>query len=113
MKVQMKYITGYLLAFVFAGYFSSVTCFSHTHVVNGRAVVHSHFHFGGTEHTHTENAIATIFQISHVIVITPAPLVVANVLRTIVDTILVKEITLLKTGFTPFASLRAPPQSCC
>jgi hypothetical protein len=109
MKVQMKHIISCLLAVIFAGYFSSVTCFTHTHIVNGRIVVHSHFYFGGTEHTHTENAIATIFQISHVPMILAAPLVVAEVLRTIVTTFLVKETMLPNLGFTPCNPLRAPP----
>ena len=39
-------IAGFLL-FLFAMFFAKTTLFLHVHIVDGVAVVHSHFHFGG------------------------------------------------------------------
>jgi hypothetical protein len=41
------------LLLVFVAYYANVTFFTHSHVVNGTTIVHSHFH--NTSHTETGN----------------------------------------------------------
>ena len=42
----------------------SVTLFSHTHVINGVIIVHSHINTG--EHTHSKQSLETIFFLSNI-----------------------------------------------
>jgi hypothetical protein len=69
-------VMGYFLLILFVGYFGSITFFSHTHIVNGEVIVHSHpyksqpknvpFH-----HNHSKNEFILIHFISNLIAIAP------------------------------------------
>ena len=47
------------LLLVFSCYYSGISMFSHTHIVHGSSVVHSHLG-GGAEHDHSDSQYAVI-----------------------------------------------------
>ena len=57
-KEKRTYIA-VLLLLVFGCYYSGISLFSHTHIVHGTSVVHSHLG-GGTEHDHSDAQYAVI-----------------------------------------------------
>ncbi len=60
-----KYLTNILKLFlplIFIAYLGGITLFTHSHVVNGVIIVHSHPFKG--EHQHTEVELETIFFLS-------------------------------------------------
>lgn len=61
--LAQKYrLAGMVLLLVFASYWCGITLFTHSHVVNGVIVVHSHPFKAG--HTHTDAQLETIFYLS-------------------------------------------------
>ena len=61
--LAQKYrLAGMALLLVFASYWCGITLFTHSHVVNGVIVVHSHPFKAG--HTHTDTQLETIFYLS-------------------------------------------------
>lgn len=70
MKRRIKKIMGYLLLILFLGYYGSITLFTHTHIVNGVIIVHSHPFSSGNQknpisHQHTANSFTLIQFLSH------------------------------------------------
>ena len=47
------------LLLLFCCYYSGISLFSHTHIVHGSSIVHSHLG-GGTDHDHSESQYAVI-----------------------------------------------------
>ena len=66
MRMQKRNIDSLLLLVLFMGFWCSTTLFPHTHMVNGRILVHSHIFFGtsGSEHQHTAQQFQLIAQLS-------------------------------------------------
>lgn len=63
----MRHIRTYsalILLLVFGCYYSGISLFSHTHIVHGTSVVHSHLG-GGSEHDHSDSQYAVIDILSH------------------------------------------------
>jgi len=62
-------ITASFFIVLFVSYYGSAVLFSHTHIINGATIVHSHFHTDSHHDTtsggHTEHCITLIAQISH------------------------------------------------
>ena len=58
MRSLRTYIASLLLT-MFCCYLSGISMFSHTHLVNGTSVVHSHLG-GNSEHQHSESQYAVI-----------------------------------------------------
>lgn len=58
---------------LFLSYFADITFFTHSHIINGSTIVHSHYFPGYSstkdnkpaKHTHTENALTLISQASN------------------------------------------------
>lgn len=50
---HLRTYSAYLLLLIFGCYYSSISFFSHTHIVGGTSLVHSHFG-GNSEHDHTD-----------------------------------------------------------
>ncbi len=61
-RLKKNRIAGISLLILFALYWCGITLFTHSHVVNGVVVVHSHPY--NTEHTHTQAQFETIFYLS-------------------------------------------------
>lgn len=62
-KKKINHIIRFFFPFVFLFYLGGMSLFTHTHVVNGVIIVHSHP--GKDGHTHTTGQIETIFFLSH------------------------------------------------
>jgi hypothetical protein len=76
LKKPYKEFSGFLLLFIFCGYFGSTTFFPHTHIVDGVQVVHSHpykSHKGDTpvNHNHSKQDYILIQFISNLIISSP------------------------------------------
>jgi hypothetical protein len=76
LKQIYKKLLGYFLLLLFCGYFSSVTFFPHSHIVDGVTVVHSHpykSHPGNNpvNHNHSKEELIFIQFISHFKAIAP------------------------------------------
>ena len=59
MLSSLKKYSAISLLIIFSCYFTSINFCSHTHVINGHSVGHSHFG-GGSEHSHSESQISII-----------------------------------------------------
>lgn len=58
MREFRKY-SAVVLLILFSCYYSGISLFSHTHIVHGSSVVHSHLG-GGAEHDHSDSQYAVI-----------------------------------------------------
>ena len=59
---KLKNIMKYILPLLFIAYLGGITLFTHSHVVNGVIIVHSHPFKG--QHEHTEVQLETIFYLA-------------------------------------------------
>ncbi len=50
MSQKGKHIAGSILLLIFMAYYVNITFFTHSHIINGVTIVHSHFH----DKTHTQ-----------------------------------------------------------
>ncbi len=76
LKQFYRKLPGYFLLIIFCGYFTSVTFFPHTHIVDGVTIVHSHpykSHSGNVpvNHNHSKDGFILIHFISHFKVTAP------------------------------------------
>ena len=62
MRHLRKY-SALFLTMLFCCYYLSISIFSHTHIVNGASIVHSHLG-GGSEHNHNEGQYVVIALLS-------------------------------------------------
>lgn len=60
---KLRNISRLLFPLLFVFYWGGITLFSHSHVLNGVIVVHSHPFKSG--HTHSESGLETIFFLTH------------------------------------------------
>lgn len=60
---KIKHISRLSFLLLFVSYLGGLTLFTHTHVVNGVIIVHSHP--GKAGHIHTTGQIETVFFLSH------------------------------------------------
>ena len=58
----------WFLPVLFISYMAGITLFTHSHVVNGVTIVHSHPFKKGSEHSHTTVEFQLIHLLSHVLV---------------------------------------------
>jgi len=70
LKLWRKQIMRYFLLILFIGYYGSITLYTHTHILNGVTIVHSHPFNSGTQknpikHQHTANGFLLIQFLSH------------------------------------------------
>jgi len=74
LKQLKNKVMGYFLLILFVGYFGFITFFSHTHIVNGEVIVHSHPYKSQpinipTHHNHSTNEFILIHFLSNLIAI--------------------------------------------
>jgi hypothetical protein len=65
---KIKWTFACFLLVLFCGYMISITCFSHSHIVNGQLVTHSHPYKGTSDnpgHNHTTAQFISISLLSH------------------------------------------------
>jgi len=113
-KYRIKQILATSLLVLFALFYTDITMFEHTHIINGITIVHSHFY--GSNHTktptggHTETEVTfitinSLFQSFEDILIhfdTTLFLIFFGLVLTYVETKDIKRVT-------HFSFLRAPP----
>lgn len=69
MLIKRLYINilRYFIPILFISYLAGITLFTHSHVVNGVTIVHSHPFNKDTNHSHTTTEFQLIHHLSHVI----------------------------------------------
>jgi len=67
--IKIKKIVSIFFVALFISYLAGTTLFSHTHIISGATIVHSHLHTDSHHDTksggHTQNEITLIAQVSH------------------------------------------------
>lgn len=99
----------YFLPLLFLTYWGGVTLFTHSHVVNGVIIVHSHPFKAG--HQHTGRQVETIFFLDHYMASSvPVLLVAVPCFCTLLGMLVVSRTTRLDLPkFEDGIRLRAPP----
>lgn len=109
-KQRYRIISICLLA-IFCAYQIGITMFTHVHVVNGVALVHSHP--SNNRHTHTEGQILTLAQLSTFVGLENPLQVLEKVDFPLLRKLDISHsITFSIAGFLLHIHLRAPPVSC-
>ncbi|MGL4332192.1 MAG: hypothetical protein ACRCZQ_02180 [Bacteroidales bacterium] len=99
-----------LLLTLLAAYAFCITSFTHSHIVNGVMIVHSHPFEKDTTHNHTKSQILTIDQLSHANILPAEPVTFIGKIDTPVVIIASDSRSLFTSERdVPFISLRAPP----
>ena len=108
---QLRSYHALVLLLIFCSYYAGISLFSHTHLVNGSSVVHSHLG-GDSEHDHSDAQYAVIdilsqFQSECAVSFCTAgtPFHPLSVLYT------GHEVSCVPSGAHPVTSLRGPPQA--
>ncbi len=111
MKKTVLTLFKWFLPVLFVSYMAGITLFTHSHVVNGVTIVHSHPFKKGTEHKHTSHEVQLIHYLSHLILTEAGSLTV--VFGHVPVFIVVLLTAYLCTGYisrsTEHIRLRAPP----
>ena len=102
---------------LFVAYYFSVTLFYHSHVINGKEIIHSHFYLSANNiagepvnHAHTQNELFTLQIISQFVTIVVVVGLFLNVIRILLNEYLIPlSESIHKIGSLPGCSLRAPP----
>ncbi|MBV3833415.1 hypothetical protein NXX54_20925 [Bacteroides sp. BFG-638] len=68
MKQLYLHIMKYFLPVLFISYMAGITLFTHSHVVNGVTIVHSHPFKKGSEHSHTTVEFQLLHFLNHILV---------------------------------------------
>ena len=68
MRQLYRNIIKFFLPVLFISYMAGITLFTHSHVVNGVTIVHSHPFKKGSEHSHTTVEFQLIHFLNHVLV---------------------------------------------
>ena len=108
---KLRNILKWFLPLLFIAYLGGITLFTHSHVVNGVIIVHSHPFKG--EHEHTETQVETIFFLSSFVTSSlPAVLFVAPAYLILLCVLTVPGVERIKCVKARCGiSLRAPPQN--
>lgn len=105
----------YLLLLFFMGYYSSITFFPHTHIVDGKTIVHSHpynpFGDNPSNQHHSKNELVLIHVLSHFLIFVSLAAFTFIVLRAVLPKAIIQK---EDQGFSNFLFLcsngfRAPP----
>ncbi|HIX26584.1 MAG TPA: hypothetical protein H9859_02950 [Candidatus Barnesiella excrementigallinarum] len=72
MNRLLRPIAKYFLPILFITYMGCISLFTHTHVVNGVTIVHSHPYKSGAEHEHTTAEFQLIHILSNVTTVEPS-----------------------------------------
>ena len=68
----LRHIAKYFLPVLFISYIGCISLFTHTHVVNGVTIVHSHPYKPEGHHSHTTTEFQLIHILSHLTTSTPS-----------------------------------------
>jgi hypothetical protein len=79
---NMKWFFACFLLVLYCGYRVSVTCFFHSHIVDGQIIAHSHPYKGTPDnpgHSHTNAQFLLIEFLSHIVILGAISVVLAHV----------------------------------
>lgn len=107
---KLRNILKWFLPLLFIAYLGGITLFTHSHVVNGVIIVHSHPFKGA--HEHTEAQVETIFFLSSFVASSlPAVLFAAPAFLVLLCVLVVPAVERIKyVKARGSISLRAPPE---
>ncbi|NLL27235.1 MAG: hypothetical protein GX259_00395 [Bacteroidales bacterium] len=115
MREFYKKTISYFFLILFLGYYVSTFSFTHTHIVNGITIVHSHPYNLSSEaksinHQHSEKEFALIYTLSHFLTTVPAFIISIKAYKFILKKYNLKKDNKSYSAFF-FSSngLRAPP----
>ena len=111
MKQTARKILTIIGLLLFSCYYAGTTLFTHTHTVDGKQIVHSHFSLGGNgkSHTHTKAEIQLIATLSSFTAVVVATIALREVDRKLLGTVISPILTRKSTSAHRCTSLRAPP----
>jgi len=83
---RYRTVIKYVQLILFAFYFSSITFFPHTHIVDGVKIVHSHPYRSGqgdhpAEHRHSNKEIILIHSIQKILLLVPMYVTIVRIFR--------------------------------
>lgn len=106
---KLTYISGFLLA-LFISFQASISLFTHTHIVDGATIVHSHP--GAEDHQHNGQQFLTIALASHIAFEDVKSFNIEKAEQNICEILTLPDIQPIAVGTYCAISLRAPPASC-
>lgn len=117
LKNRVEKIMRYFLLFLFLGYYGNITLFTHTHILNGVTIVHSHPYSTGANgkpvnHQHSEKGFIIIHLLSNFIATALFLALGIAIVHKFITSYLIKiciDFIQRFSGFCTF-SLRAPPR---
>lgn len=114
MKKWCRHIPPLLLPLLFAAYMAGITLFTHSHVVNGVTLVHSHPFKKSAQHSHSPEQYQLLDWLNHVAVteflLTPLLAAVALILLRTLRLLPLRAVCC--TACPNAIHLRAPPVVC-
>ena len=117
MNNRAKIVVKYLLTLLFVAYYFSATLFYHSHVINGKEIVHSHFYWNTNnadgkpvKHSHSQDELFTLQIISQFVTTVVVVGLFLGVTRFLLNEFLIPLSESIHK-ITPFFSysLRGPP----
>ncbi len=116
-SLKVKLILKYLLTLLFIGYYFSITLFYHSHVINGKEIVHSHFYWNSdrangepVKHSHTQDEFLALQIISQFITTIVTGFLFLKMIRVLLSLFLIPLNELrYKAVFLHSYLLRGPP----
>lgn len=101
----------YFLPILFVSYMTSITFFTHMHVVNGVTIVHSHPFKKGSEHNHSTIELLLIHFLSHLVADGAATLLTLSLFIPFLLCLLLRCAQRIhcNSPYHGVAALRAPP----
>lgn len=116
-KQKIVAILKFLLLALFVVYYSESTLFLHTHHYKYYSVTHSHPYksdsAGNPIHTHSEEQLLTIHQLTNVVLLLSLVVFVAGLLQFLYLTRCLEGVQICRPAFLRYFSLRAPPVISC
>lgn len=109
-KNRRNIFTSGVLLMILAAYAFCITSFTHSHIVNGVMIVHSHPFEKDTTHNHTKSQILTIDQLSQANILPAEPITIITPVLTPIAELTYDSRVAENPGTTfSYISLRAPP----
>ena len=106
---RLPYISGFLLA-LFIFFQASISLFTHTHIVDGATIVHSHP--GAEGHQHNGQQFVTIALASHITFDEVQSVNIEKAFQSVCEIFALPDAAAIISNDKCVVSLRAPPVSC-
>ncbi|MGL5786726.1 MAG: hypothetical protein ACRCX4_07915 [Bacteroidales bacterium] len=109
-KNRRNIFTSGILLMILAAYAFCITSFTHSHIINGVMIVHSHPFEKDTTHNHTKSQVLTIDQLSQANLLPAEPITsISPVLTPVYELTYDSRLSKAPGRTLTYTSLRAPP----